>query len=221
MSLMKSDELADWFDHARQALETAYLAHTESWRQSGMSGPAERWMSLRKPVADCIDQSGTFLDIGCANGYLLECCLKWTAARDIHIEPYGLDLSAKLVALAQQRLPQFAHHFFVGNAFYWIPPIKFDFVRTELVYVPGDYERQFIEFILENYLRPDGKLLIAHYGEGSLHPEQGILPGSQPTTHLLERLAELGFEDAPYQDGYNPIKHRKTRVAILRNEARR
>jgi SAM-dependent methyltransferase len=217
---MKPDQLKPWFDNVRRVLETAYLAHPEPWRQSGMSGPEQRWISLRKPVAACIDQSGTFLDIGCANGYLLECCLKWTAERNLQLDPYGLDLSARLIALAQQRLPQFADHFFVGNAFYWLPPIKFDFVRTELVYVPGEHERQYIEVILERYLRPGGKLLIAHYGEGSVQPEKGLLPGSQPTKHILERLTELGFEAMSYQDGYDPMKHRTTRVAILTNQVK-
>ena len=138
---MEPDELDRWFENVHTVLENAYLSHSEPWRQSGMSGPEERWVSLRKPVADCINRPGAFLDIGCANGYLLECCLRWTAERGIQIDPYGLDVSAPLVELAKQRLPRFADHFFVGNSFTWLPPRRFDFVRTELVYVPGDYER--------------------------------------------------------------------------------
>ena len=98
---MNSEDLDRWFEHTRQVLETAYLSHPEAWKQSGMSGPEERWISLRKPIAECIDRPGSFLDIGCANGYLLECCLKWTAERGIQIDPYGLDLSAPLVELAR------------------------------------------------------------------------------------------------------------------------
>jgi SAM-dependent methyltransferase len=120
----------DWFENVQRTLETAYLSNEEPWRQSGMSGPEERWVSLRKPVADCIDRSGSLLDIGCANGYLLECCLKWTAERGISVDPYGVDLSPRLIELARQRLPRFADHFYVGNAFEWIPPRRFDFVRT-------------------------------------------------------------------------------------------
>src|SRR5512142_118049 len=88
------DETAgmDWFENVKNTLETAYLSHTEPWRQSGMSGPEERWISLRKPVADCIDRSGTFLDIGCANGYLLECILRWTAERGLQVDPFGRDI---------------------------------------------------------------------------------------------------------------------------------
>jgi SAM-dependent methyltransferase len=182
-----------------------------------MSGPDERWISLRKPVADCIDRSGSLLDIGCANGYLLECCLKWTADRGINVEPYGLDISEKLVALARNRLPEYANNIFIGNAMTWLPPRRFDFVRTELVYVPAEYEKQYIEFILENHLNPGGKLLIANYGEGMaiVEIERGIIKGSHATNNIIEHLRELGFYTDQYKDGFDPIKRRKIRVAML------
>lgn len=208
-------ELNKWFADARCVLETAYLAHTEPWRQSGMFGPEARWIALRKPVADCIDRPGSFLDVGCANGYLLECCIKWTAERGIAIEPYGVDISAKLIDLAIERLPQFATHLFVANAFTWIPPIKFDFVRTELVYVPGEYERPFIDHLLTHYLRPNGRLLVANYGEDHPNPEEGLLTASHPTKRILERLTHLGLESIGHKDGYDPVKGRRTRIAIL------
>ncbi len=212
---MESAELQAWFEHVRDVLETSYLSHDEPWRQSGMSGPEERWVSLRRPVADCIDRAGSFLDIGCANGYLLECCLRWTGERGIAIDPYGLDISARLVALARERLPQYADHFFVGNSFTWLPPRRFDFVRTELVYVPGEHERQYLDRLLSSYLLPGGKLLVANYMEDHPHPERGLLPGCHPTRHILERLAELGFPRGPYCDGYDPVKGRRVRVAVL------
>jgi SAM-dependent methyltransferase len=207
----------EWFLSVKQTLEDAYLKHEEPWRQSGMSGPLERWISLRKPVADCIDKSGSFLDIGCANGYLLKCCARWTAERNIKIEPYGLDISEKLIQLAKKRLPQYADNFFVGNAFTWLPPMRFDFVRTELVYVPAECEKQYVEFILKNHLNPGGKLLIANYGEGLTvqEIERGIIKGSHATRDVVHRLKELGINAVQYRDGYDPIRGRKIRVAIL------
>jgi SAM-dependent methyltransferase len=212
---MTPEELGAWFENLRLVLETAYLAHTEPWRQSGMSGPEQRWTTLRRPVAECIDKPGSFLDIGCANGYLLECCLRWTADRGIAIDPYGLDISARLVEMARQRLPQYADHFFVANAFTWTPPIRFDVVRSELCYVPADCERAYVQHLLTHYFKPGGRLLVANYSERLEHPERGLLPGSHPTRFILERLAELGFEPTGYRDGYDPIKDRHVRVAIL------
>lgn len=208
----------EWFGTLQNVLENAYLSHEELWRQSGMSGPEERWISLRKPVADCIDKPGTFLDIGCANGYLLECCLKWAAERGIAIEPYGLDISEKLLSLAKKRLPGYEAHFFAGNAFEWLPPRRFDFVRTELVYVPDEYEKQYIDFLMEHHLEPDGKLLVANYAEGMTREqiEKGILKGSHVTSRILERLRELGFTADEYKDGFDAVKNRQVRIAVLK-----
>jgi SAM-dependent methyltransferase len=207
----------DWFLSLKNTLEDAYLKHDEPWRQSGMSGPLDRWISLRKPVADCVDKSGSFLDIGCANGFFLECCLGWTAERGLKIEPFGLDLSDKLVDLARKRLPKHAGNFFVGNAMTWVPPRRFDFVRTELVYVPAEGEREYLRFIMESHLTPGGKLLVANYGEGltSAEIEKGIFKGSHATSDIANRLKELGFDPVGFKDGYDPVKSRKIRVAIL------
>jgi SAM-dependent methyltransferase len=212
--------LERWFSSLKDTLENAYIQHEEPWRQSGMSGPLERWVSLRKPVAECIDKSGSFLDIGCANGFLLECCIGWTAERHLDIVPYGVDLSEKLLELARRRLPRYKENFFTGNAFYWLPPQRFDFVRTELVYVPTEYEKRYIQFLLKNYLNPGGKLLVANYAEGLTLPEieKGIMPGSFPAADILQRLKELGFSPTGYKDGFDPVKSRRVRVAILSND---
>ena len=130
---MDEQELAQWFEANRTLLETAYLASEDPWQQSGSSigrkRTGEHWAAQRRCTAECLDHSGSFLDVGCANGYLLECMLQWTRERNLKIIPYGLDFSEKLVALARQRLPQYADHLFVGNAWDWIPPHPFDYVR--------------------------------------------------------------------------------------------
>jgi len=211
-----SSELSAWFGNVRNILETAYVSHEEPWRQSEMSGPEDRWASLRKPVADCIERSGTFLDIGCANGYLIECILKWTAERGLSIEPYGLDLSEKLVNMAKERLPKYADNFFVGNSFTWLPPRRFDYVRTELVYVPLELEREYVDFLLKNHLTDEGRLLIANYAEG-LELSGELFPEGYPTPFLAERLDQLGIRSERLVDGYDPIKGRRMKIAVVAN----
>ena len=117
---MDQHDLAKWFDDLKGLLEPAYVAAEKPWQQSGfgLRDPQrtfERWRAQRKPVADAVTSSGTFLDIGCANGFLLECVVQWVGERGLAVTPYGLDLSDKLVAMAKTRLPQFADNLFVGN----------------------------------------------------------------------------------------------------------
>ncbi len=160
---MDNDELKEWFTCLQQELEPAYLAATEPWRQSGFSGPFERWVACRRPIAECMTAPGTFLDIGCANGYLLECVLQWTAENGVQIDPWGIDLSERVLALAKDQLAAHAEKLFVDNALSWQPPRRFDCVRTELCYVPREYQRPYVSRLLDEYLRPDGKLLVTEY----------------------------------------------------------
>ncbi len=212
------DDLQGWFDNTRNVLETAYMRATEPWKGSGMSGPFERWSVLRRPVADCLDHDGSFLDIGCANGYLLECSLIWTAERGVRIEPFGLDFSAPLVELAKERLPAYADNFYTANSFEWTPPRRFDFVRTELVYVPEEHEKGYLEHLLTNYLNPGGRLIVTNYAEGTENPARGLLPGSRPTRYLLERLEELGFPVLETRNAEDPEGRSGMRAAVLAAE---
>jgi SAM-dependent methyltransferase len=152
-----------YFDEMKSMLEPVYLAGETPWNQSGFSGTEERWNRLRRPIADCIDRSGRFLDIGCANGYLIECVVHWTKERGLEVEPYGLDISAEFVELAQRRLPQWADRLFVGNAWTWVPPQRFDFVSTELVYVPEELRRDYVQRLLDLFVADDGTLLLSEY----------------------------------------------------------
>lgn len=89
--------------------------------------------------------------------------LKWTAERDIKIIPYGLDLSEKLTELAKQRLPKYKQNIHTGNGWLWRNPVQFDYVHTEIVYVPEQLQKQYVERIMKNYLKDKGNLLLTEY----------------------------------------------------------
>src|SRR5581483_8382356 len=108
-------ELHAWFGEIRHILQSSYVAAPTPWQQSGKGGTFEDWVRLRIPISECVTRSGSFLDIGCANGFLLECLLNWTKMKNIDLVPYGLDYGSKLVELARERLPAFKDHIFVGN----------------------------------------------------------------------------------------------------------
>jgi hypothetical protein len=72
--------------------------------QSGFDGDEDHWIQARGLIADAIDRAGTFLDVGCANGHLMECLEQWPAQKGYRPERYGLDISPELIGVAQQRL---------------------------------------------------------------------------------------------------------------------
>lgn len=154
----------DFYENMRRGLESAYLASDDPRAQSGFRGDDARWERARRVIVQAIDRSGTFLDVGCANGHLMECLVEWAATSGFRIEPYGLDLSAALVTLARQRLPQWSDRVFIGTAFDWTPLMRFDLLRTELVYVPEHDRHEFVKRLLTQFLSPSGRLIIAAYG---------------------------------------------------------
>lgn len=145
-------------------LEEKYLAGINPREQSGFSCDERDWERFRRPVIAPINRNGTFLDIGCANGLLMESVVQWAAQEGYTVEPYGLDVSEKLVALARQRLPKWRDRIFTGNALDWHPPLRFDFVRTELVYVPRHQRHLYAERLLSRIVAPGGVLIVCSYG---------------------------------------------------------
>jgi SAM-dependent methyltransferase len=150
-----------WFASMTAIFEAAYLAGSDPRAQSGFGGDEARWEAARRPIAEAIDKDGTFLDIGCASGYLLESIVRWAPHR---IEPFGLELTPALAELARRRLPEWADRIFVGNALTWRPPLRFDYVRTELVYVPAERRRALVGHLLDAVVAPGGRLILCGYG---------------------------------------------------------
>jgi hypothetical protein len=116
--------------------DRAYLAGTDPRSQSGFRGSAERWEAARMPIVAAIDRDGTFLDVGCANGLLLESVAEWS---QFEVEPYGIDFAPGLVELARSRLPHWGDRIWLADVCSWEPPLRFDFVhaRVEL----GSFDR--------------------------------------------------------------------------------
>lgn len=134
-----------WHREWQALVVPAYLRAETPWGQSGKSGTAEDWEWSRSHVADAVDRPGTFLDVGCANGYLTECLPGWAAHA---VEPYGLEIAPELAELARARLPAWADRIFAGNALSWVPPRRFTYVRTGLDYVPSHRRRELAERLL-------------------------------------------------------------------------
>lgn len=200
------EDLQNWFAEVKQALETAYIAASTPWQQSGKSGTFEDWTRLRLPNLAPVHNSGMYLDIGCANGYLLECLSTWAGLKGIEILPYGLDFSARLIDLARNRFAAHASNFYVGNLWYWQPPHRFNYVRTELDYVPRNYRKLLIERLLNSFVAENGKLILSQYRNRRDNLAEGWISSALP---------EWGFRVAETHSGYNGDGLELCRVAVL------
>ena len=165
----------------------AYLIHNDPIVQSGFGGGSERWRSEREPILNAVHQSGTLLDVGCANGYLLESLVTWGAERRLKIEPYGVDCSPNLIELARRRLPHWADRFFIGNAWEWLPPRRFDYVYSLYDNVPEGFLAKYAQRLLTYYAVTGGIVIIGAYGSRTK---------SQPAFDVAGFLEDAGFRVA-------------------------
>ena len=184
-----SEEL--WFSLRRDATEDAHLPAENPRMQSGHSGDEARWHFTRVlMVLEAIHKDGTFLDVGCANGYLIECVQRLVEGSWLSVAFYGLDISEGLIELARNRLLEHPERFFCANAATWTPDRRFDFVHAhEISYAPRNREHEFLEHLLNDYLNPGGRLIIGPWalGRDLLDMEERLSSwGYEPTGYLLK-----------------------------------
>jgi hypothetical protein len=180
---------AGWYSRVAGFVTPRYLVAETPWAQSGRSGDAASFDHARSLLVDAM-LPGSFLDVGCASGYLMERMVAWCAAANIACEPYGLDIAPELADLARTRLPHWRDRIFTGNAIDWQPPHRFTVVRTGLEYVPSRRRRDFVARLLADVV--DRRLIIGVYNE-----ERG--------DHALEReLTSWGFAAAGRTEREHP-----------------
>jgi len=146
----------------RRILDASYLREDTPWGGSGFSGTVEEWNENHAHIVDAVEHDGTFLDVGCANGYLLECMVEWCAARRITLEPFGVEISDAIAQRARARLPQWADRIWTGDAVTWTPPRRFDVVHSLLDLVLPAQRRQLVDNLL-TFVAPGGRLVLSAY----------------------------------------------------------
>jgi hypothetical protein len=157
---------AEWFAIIDRFFTGHYLAADDPRGQSGHSGDEAQYRYKRMMILEAVHRSGTLLDVGCANGYLMESLERWLGGTGLTVEFYGLDISEPLLNLAKQRLPHWQERFFLGNALYWTPPQTFDFVYLigpELA--PAGRQAALIDHLMQAYVRPGGRLILGPLAE--------------------------------------------------------
>jgi SAM-dependent methyltransferase len=193
----------EWHNRVEESLIDAYLASDDPRAQSGKSGDETEWRWSRELILDVFPTRATFLDVGCANGYLMESVHRWGAERDIDVEPYGLDISWRIAALARHRLPHWADRIWTGNVIDWDPPMRFDVVQSGLDEAGPARRREVVEKLLRTVVKPGGVLVlranrvvsgeldrVEQLREVGLEPD-GIIEAVHPSTGALRRTAWL------------------------------
>jgi SAM-dependent methyltransferase len=194
-AMLASGEIDEegWYREVSKAVASKYLAAKSPHAQSGFSRDQAGWEQARRPLLRAIKSSGTFLDIGCANGYLMECLQRWGAEDGIELEVYGLEISSELAGLARMRLPQWRDRIWTGNAYDFEPQMPFDLVRTGLEYVPRSRRREFVQRLLIKYLRPGGRLIIGMQTE--LRSEESVESAVADWGHAIAGRVEVPHPD--------------------------
>jgi 2-polyprenyl-3-methyl-5-hydroxy-6-metoxy-1,4-benzoquinol methylase len=182
----------EYYKHTLEILEQSYLdadARGDLAGGSGSGGGLVRWERKRRVLAQAFERDGTWLDVGCANGLLMQTLTRWTAENGVHIEPYGLDLSARLADVARKRLHHWADRIWSGNVMTWEPPIRFDYVTVIADCVPSSRRRDLVERVMMRFLNPRGRLVFSIYIPTPPEPPAENPPAS-------EVLRRFGYEMA-------------------------
>ena len=182
---------ATWSRDTVRLQEEHYLRAPTPEGQSGKGGDAADWELSRRLVVRPAHHDGTFLDLGCANGLLMESVHRWAAEEGRRLDPYGLDASQRLLALARRRLPHWHDRFFVGDALTWTPPRRFDFVHTMVDLVPPRRRPEWLRRILREHVAPGGRVIVRDYlGIGDRLRSWGLPVAGTTVQHRGDKRAQ-------------------------------
>ncbi|CAN5603730.1 class I SAM-dependent methyltransferase [soil metagenome] len=198
---MSDPELAAGNERTRHLLEEAYLAAPDGPGGSGVSG---YWERKRRPLASAFDGDGSWLDVGCANGHLLETLPGWVLAdRGHHIEPSGLELLGRIAERARERLPHVAERIHPGEVMTWAHPQWYRFVTVLDDAVPPLRLEDMVRRVLDDLVEPGGRLVSSDYRRRD-----------EPSVDRCRRLRGLGLAVAGSNEDRPPDGSTGRRVTV-------
>ncbi|MCL2775205.1 MAG: class I SAM-dependent methyltransferase [Oscillospiraceae bacterium] len=163
---LDNDEITkdEWYEIVNLHTTKWYLSYDNPRAQSGHGGDEYHYRFSHLPIIECLYKDGTFLDVGCANGHLMEMVHKWANAIGFDLQVFGVDISEGLIELAKKRLPQWYDNFYIANRYFWKSEIKFDYIHLMGIGGYPEYdERICFEYYMENYLADGGRMIIGPY----------------------------------------------------------
>lgn len=211
----RHDSDDEYYERIRSLLEDAYVSADERgdvFGGSGSSGDMTSWEGKRRVIARAFDREGNWLDVGCANGLLMETLAVWVAEGGHCIEPYGLELSERIAERARKRLPYWATRIWTGNVMKFEPPIRFDYVTALADVVPIQSRGALLMRLARRYLKPNGRLVLSCYRPGAFLLGKPALEAES----AAEILRAEGFEPVGEAEVRDPATGAaKVRVAWL------
>jgi hypothetical protein len=172
-----------WDQRTAALLEGAYVKAGAGPGGSGSTSTSEGdWRAKRQHLAVPMDEDGSWLDVGCANGHLLVTLPAWAAERGICVSPHGLELLPSVASLARSLHPQLADRIWTGSVMTWTPPARFRYVTALTDLVPPDGLAQLVDRLLRSFVAPDGRLILSAYGNGM-----------EPPRPIFDELRALGY----------------------------
>jgi SAM-dependent methyltransferase len=151
------------------------------------------WEAKRRFIASLIDQGGSIIDVGCANGFLLKSLQAWSGCT---LVPFGIDIDAQRIEQARGLFPQYKDHFLVMDArditslSSHMATNKFDYVFWNFL---GSWriEEPIWQSVLYHLISmTQRRLILAFYGKNT------DIPGSSDWYSERERLFALPSEFA-------------------------
>lgn len=153
-----------------------YLSRENPRAQSGHGSDVYRWRNVRWLILEAICGDGSFIDVGCANGHLIESLDKWMDGTDVNVEFHGLEISSELFELAQQRLPEYRSRLYHGNALSWKPLFQFDYVYTMILPdFPLRMKESLLANLFEHVVKPGGRLILGPWSDTQIEADLDML----------------------------------------------
>lgn len=199
----------------KNAYQDAYLCKQSPLERSGFAHDLDSFLNLRSPILIAMgEKEGRFLDLGCANGVLIELLSKNEGVRR---EYFGIDFVPELIEEANSRLGEICH---VADLHNYVNTTGFEFVRFELCYAREHKMKYLVEHVIESMLCDDGVALICNYSEEHPQVAKTVFEGYPAIESLQSTLTELGYRDFDLFWGECSKINRKSCVAKLEKHHR-
>ena len=103
-------------------------------------------------LVDAFDHDGSWLDVGCANGLLMETLTMRAREKGLQVKPYGFALSPRIAEVVRRRLQHSSDRISTGNVMTWEPQMPFDYITVIADSVPATARHDLVERLITRFL---------------------------------------------------------------------